>query len=211
MWPYTAVRITLCSGSRNCQDGCDGQTGHNEAALPDSEIAQDFWILGLVVGSFFSSFFFFSFFLVNQIRTTVSCAQGIISEAFEFISWVAVITIDVTLVLTAFPLTLNVFILWNLVLFWLRGNICFLLAVFTKKWQQGLQFRDRYLWPLPLNATGWHLSLNSFAVSEGMSDLQGKAVNLCSNLTLLWQYQVKLFSKFSDSIWFMMLLWVSGI
>lgn len=159
---------------------------------------------------FFFSFFFFPFSLVNQIHTTVSCAQGIISEALEFISWVAVISIDMTLVLTAFPLTLDIFISWSLVLFWLQGNICSLLDVFTKKWQQGLQFRDRYLLPLPLNATRWHLSLNSFAVSEGMSDLRGKAVNLCSNLTLLWQYQVKLFSKFSDSIWFMMLLWVSG-
>jgi len=43
-----------------------------------------------------------------------------------------------------------------------------------------------------------------------MLDLQGKAVNLCSSLTLLWQYQVKLFSKFNGITWFMMRLLALG-
>lgn len=57
VWPYTAVRISLCSGSRNCQDGCDGQRGLNEAALQLVKLLRSLetWVWWLVL-------FFFLFF-----------------------------------------------------------------------------------------------------------------------------------------------------
>lgn len=126
--------------------------------------------------------------LLNQVHTTVSFARGTICLiALEFISWVAVIATEVTLILIlCFFLALSVFIFGSSAkrqLSWLQGNICFLLAVQTKKWQQSLQFMYRYLWPLLFNSTRWHLSLSTSIFYKEVVDLQGEAVNLCNNMT----------------------------